>query len=693
VERSERKGTSLSAHRRESDPPMTQKVEQATQTDDRPAVSSADRCRFGLYEFEFRSAELRRDGQPVKLSPQPSRVLALLLARPGEIVLRDELRSHLWGDDTFVDFERGLNFCILQVRGALGDSSDNPRFVQTVPRKGYRFIAPVTPIGAPPAAAAEPTLQPSGAPTHSLLPQSPSSGATESLRSTLRKSPRSRTALFAGTAALVVVLAGLMWLADALRMSAPRAVGAEASASRVRVVILPVVNLTGEASGDYLADGLTDELIAELGQLSPDKLAVIARTSAMSYRQSSKTVAQIGQELGVRFVVESSLRREGDGIRIGSSLVAASDQTPLATWSETFGSGRTTGAESQAGAAIRMARLVARALLPDRPADEPRGGTANATAWNRLIEGRALMNGGSAADVRRALAAFEAATETDPALAAAWAKQAEARHVLVMMGAAAPVDTYPAAREAATRAITTNASLADAQLAQGIVQLWFDWRPSEAGKSFERALALNASSAAAHHDYAWALAALGRGDEAVAHITAARDLDPLSVRANNDIGWLYLFLKRPADAARACQHTLAIQPEALEAQACLERAYALPGLFDAALQAARAGLPPSAASDAPQTTGMPAEQALHAIWRRRASRLEEAARSRWISPYTLAVQHVLVGDRARALDELRQSVDQRIGMMAFLEHDPAFDPLRTDPAFQALVSAVQGARR
>lgn len=646
-------------------------------------MSSADRCRFGLFEFAFRSGELRRDGQPVKLSPQPARVLALLLSRPGELVLRDELRSHLWGEDTFVDFERGLNFCILQVRGALGDSSDNPRFVQTVPRKGYRFIAPVTPVG-PPASA---TTAPSPAPAPAL---SPAATIDASAAGKVGR-PRARTPLLAGAAALVVALAGLAWLADALRVRTPHTPGVEASASRVRVAVLPVVNLTGDASADYLADGLTDELIAELGQLSPQRLAVIARTSAMSYRQTPKTVAQIARELNVRFVVESSLRREGSGIRIGSSLVAAADQSPVATWSETFGDGARTGAESQTRAAIRMARLVARSLVPDRTAGDPPAGAGHAAAWNRLIAGRALMNGGSAADVRRAIAAFEAATGEDPSLAAAWAKQAEARHVLVMMGAASPSEMYPAAREAAARAIRANPAMADSHLAQGIVQLWFDWRPADAAQSFERALALNASSAAAHHDYAWSLAALGRGDEAVAHISAARDLDPLSVRANNDIGWLHLFLRRPADAARACQHTVAIQPEALEAQACLERAYAQRGLFDAALQAARAGAP--AAADIPETSGMPAEQALKTIWRWRASRLEAAAASRWISPYTLAVQHLLLGDRARALEALRQAVDQRIGMMALVEHDPAIDPIRGDPAFQPIVTAVAAARR
>ena len=171
--------------------------------------------------------------------------------------------------------------------------------------------------------------------------------------------------------------------------------------------------------------------------------------------------------------------------------------------------------------------------------------------------------------------------------------------------------------------------------------------------SFERALALNASHAAAHHDYAWSLVALGRDDEAVAHITAARDLDPLSTRANTDIGWLYLQLRQPAEATRACQHTLAIQPGALEAQACLERAYLQRGMYDAALRAAEATLPATGCGPAARGAGTSRDR-LRAFWRWRLERLEEMARSRWISPYTLAVHLAMLGDTDRAVEQLER---------------------------------------
>jgi DNA-binding winged helix-turn-helix (wHTH) protein/TolB-like protein/tetratricopeptide (TPR) repeat protein len=632
--------------------------------------AAAARCRFGLFEFDARTGELRRHGQLVKLSPQPAKVLALLLARPGDLVFRDDLRKELWGDDTFVDFERGLNFCILQVRAALGDASDNPRFVQTVPRRGYRFIAPVS------------SAEPLASGPRESQPRPTTVAATPS---TTRSGGNGLAWWLACAAAVAVAMMGV-WLVAG--RSDPAA--GSGAAAPIRLVVLPFVNLTGDAAADVIADGLTDELISELGQLSPRRLAVIARTSAMTYRNTAKTVAQIGRDLDVTFVVESTLRREGDGLRLGSNLIAAAQQTPVATWTETFGGSTALSSESQTGAAIRLGRLVASTLVPDASTIEPQAPTVSATAWHAYLQGRSLMGRGSIDAVRQAIAHFEEAVRDSPALAAAWAKHAEANHVLVMSGAVAPSEAYGLARTSADRALAADPSLADAHLARGLVQLWHDWNPTAAAASFERALALNGSSAAAHHDYAWALLTLGRDAEAVAEITAARDLDPLSTRANNDIGWLYLQLRQPVAAARACQHTLAVEPASLEAQACLERAYAERGLYDLALRAARATLPAAADAPRPVDNETP-ERSLRGVWQWRLARLEQAAARRWISPHTLAVQHALVGNREHALAHLDAAVEGRAGMLVLLPRDPSLDSLRDDPRFDALRRRITSA--
>jgi DNA-binding winged helix-turn-helix (wHTH) protein/TolB-like protein/Tfp pilus assembly protein PilF len=627
------------------------------------------RCRFGLFEFDRATGELRREGDVVKLQPQPAKVLALLLERPGELVTRDRLKSHIWGEDTFVDFERGLNFCVVQVRTALGDASDNPRFVQTIPRKGYRFIAPVAIVG-------DPRVEPDVA----AAAHAPVAAADDEAPPARVQRGKWRW-MVAATALLVVApVAGLVLLDRPAATPASTGEG-----QKLRVAVLPFVNLTGDQALDYVGDGLTDEVIAQLGLLSGDHLAVIARTSAMSYRRSSKTVAEIGRELDVQYLVESSVRRHGDGLRTASRLIRVRDQVPAAGWSETFGPASSPGDLQQTRAATRLARLVALELVRGPLPESPATSTINGTAWNRFLKGKALTNSGSVADIREALVQFETAAKDDPAFAPALAKIAEVRHLLAMMGALPP-DAYDPAETAARQAVAADPNLAEAHLALGLVLLWHDWRPAEAAQSFERALALNPSLAAAHHDYAWALVALGRDAEAVRHISEARSLDPLSTRANNDVGWLYLQLRQPVEAARACEQTLAVEASSLEAQACLERAYAQRALFDAALEAAKATIPASSGFRPAESAG--AEAALRSIWQWRLAQLEQLSQTRWISAYTLAALRASLGDVDHAIRDLETAYGDRSAMMVVIDRDPSLDPLRRHPRMQALIAQV-----
>ena len=619
-----------------------------------PSSTAAFAYRFGAFELNPRTGELRREGTLVKLQPQPFRVLALLVERAGDLVTRDELKKALWGDDTYVDFERGLNFCINQVRAALGDAADSPHFIQTLPRRGYRFIAGV------------------------------SSGSDQGRTGVRPRSDPPAGLRFGsyvkGVVFLALIVAGATYLArTATTPASPQ--------PRTMIAVLPLEDLTGDPPPFWFADGVTDELIAQVGRVSPQRLGVIARTSAMAYRGSSKTIGGIGRELGVSHVVEGSLRREGNRIRITVQLVGVADQTPL--WSETYDRSGHGSLTIQSEIAAQVARALALELLAVPWTAATWAGTSNPAARDALLRGKHFVNRGTPDDFRAALTHIEESVRVDPSFAAAHAARAEVYHLLAMFGAIPPVDAYARARVAASEAVRLDPNLGDAQASVGLVELWANWNPAAAAAAFSRAVALNPSDAGAHHDLAWALVALERFDEAAAHVTRARDLDPLSPRASNDIGWLFLQIRQPTEAMRACRQTLALDPESIEGQQCLERAHLQRGELTEALAAARTAFVRRRASvpAALDESGTPQERLLR-LWRWRLERLQAAAPGRHVSPYTLAMHHAVLGDDDAALTQLEQAFESRAAAMVLLRTDPIFEHLRGDPRFQQLVDKI-----
>jgi TolB-like protein/DNA-binding winged helix-turn-helix (wHTH) protein/Tfp pilus assembly protein PilF len=623
--------------------------------------------RFGGFELDARTGELRRDGTVVKLQPQPFRVLELLAGHAGELVTREELKKALWGEETYVDFERGLNFCINQVRAALGDSAESPQFIQTLPRRGYRFIAEVT---------------------HSESPQSPLRAGSESTLSgsTARLKDLGRTAptwqlLLLGVALLTLIVAGATFLARTARTPTPP------QTPRTMIAVLPLEDLTGDPPPSWFADGLTDELIAQIGRVSPQRLGIIARTSAMTYRGSSKTVGDIGRELGVSHVVEGSLRREGNRLRVTVQLVGVADQTPI--WSETYDRSVHGALTIQSEIAAQVARALALELLAVPWTAATWTGTRNPAARDALLRGRYFLNRGTPGDFRTALTHVEEAARQDPSFAAAHAARAEVHHLLAMFGVMPPVEAYTQARGAASEAVRLDANLGEAHAAMGLVHLWANWNPGAASVSFARAIALNPSDAAAHHDYAWALVALERFDEAAAHVIRARELDPVSPRASNDIGWLFLQIRQPSEAMRACRQTLALDPESIEAQQCLERAHMQRGEVTEALAAARTAAlrrqsPMVAVLD---EAGTPEERLLR-LWRWRLERLQSVAGERYVSPYTIAMHYAVLGDEDAALAQLERAYESRAAAMVLVRTDPIFERLHEHPRFIKLVEMI-----
>lgn len=275
-------------------------------------VSSRRRVRAGLFEVDLVSGEIHKSGRKVRLQEQPFRVLAMLLERPGEIITREELQVRIWPADTFVGFDEGINTAVRKLRVAFGDSADNPRFIETIPRRGYRFVAPVHDAVADPPELSENVAV---------------GGAAAELPRARSRSIR-RLVVTWSTAALLVVLAGVTYFR---RWHSPTN---SAVHKRVMLAVLPFQNMSNDPTQEYFSDGLTEETITDLGQLSPEQLGVIARTSAMAYKRTNKTVSQIGHELGVDYVLEGSVRREGGQARVSAQLIRVSDQTHL--WAQNY---------------------------------------------------------------------------------------------------------------------------------------------------------------------------------------------------------------------------------------------------------------------------------------------------------------------------------------------------------------------
>lgn len=490
--------------------------------------------RFGAFELDVRSGELRRGGVLIRLAPQQWRLLRFLAEHAGQVCTREEIQREIWGSEVFVDFDRGLNVCIAQIRAALNDDSEAPRFIQTVPRRGYRFLAPVEQVTAPSAIALPP----------------PAPGRQW-------RRPAVRTAL----ALLCVGLAAAAWSV----WTPPR---------RTMLAVLPFENLTRHAEDGPMIDGLADELITQFGTVDPARLGVIGRTSVMRYAGRTPGLEKAGRELGVDYMVEGGFRNESGRIRISVRMVKAADQAQV--WSETYEQDATGHLEMQEEIAARVSVAVVGRLLGRSASVAARVHVPRAEAGEAFLNGRYLERKNTRADAERAIAFYEQAGNSDPAFAEPWAAMAETYIGLAMSGRAPGSDAYPKARAAAEHALRV-AESAEAHTALADVCFWYDWNWSQARSHFERAIALNPSLARAHHDYAFYLVVMGRTEAGLASLRRAIAIDPLSPHVNLDAGWLLLQAHHFDEAIRQARRALELEPGLAEANACIARALAYQG--------------------------------------------------------------------------------------------------------------------
>jgi len=646
-------------------------------------VASTRIVRFGVFEVDLKACELRKHGFRIKLAEQPFQVLAFLLERPGEIVTREELRDRLWPGDTFVDFDHGLNNAVMRVREVLLDSSEHPRYVETVPRRGYRFVAPVEETSVPPPVPA--TIELEGAST------SPGSSASKpALAHTISEHPgvpRWFTSRLAAAIAIVVVgLAALLVFTIHARNVTTNQANATRSTS---LVVLPLENLSGDKDQDYFADGMTDELIANLAKIR--SLHVISRSTAMTYKGTRKPLSEIARELNVDAVVEGTVMRVGSRVRITAELVQVSTDHHL--WADTY--------ESQMGDVLALQNRVSAAIVNEirinlTPEERERLAKTPAVApeaYENYLKGLYYWNKRSDENLTRAIGYFERATQLDPNYALAYAGLSDCYAIISaeIFGTMPASEAAPKARAAAVRALELDPTLAEAQTSLATEKFNYEWDWSGAAQGFERAIGLNPSYATAYQRYSLYLIAIGRAQDSFAQIQKARELDPLSLSINFSLGWR-LYMARQYDAAiTQLKDTLEMDPSyelphLVAGQAYEQKgnyALAIPELRKAVELSRGTPLMVSALAHAYARSGNRAEA------EKLLAQLQAKSMNQYVSPYYFAIVCVGLGRTEEALDWLEKAFGDRSNGLVFLKVEPELDDLRSNSRFIALQQKLE----
>jgi TolB-like protein/DNA-binding winged helix-turn-helix (wHTH) protein/Flp pilus assembly protein TadD len=646
-------------------------------------------------ELDVRAYELRRAGRAVRLERIPMQILLLLVERRPDLVTREEIVEKIWGRGVFFDTDNSINVAIRKIRQALGDDPEKSGFVRTLTGMGYRFIAPVTASGEaatpaegvparepePPAEEPEPVVaSPVSVPSPGSAPADASSAEIQPTAAARRAHSPSRR--LAALAALALVILATLWLRRSHTAAGPHN-------ERRMLAVLPFENLTGDAGQDYYADGFTEEMITRLGALDPRRVGVIARTSAMYYKHAPAPLDVIGRALGVQYVLEGSVRREADRVRVTAQLIQVADQTHL--WAREYDREQTDVLRVQQEIATAIAGQIVQAL--DGSSGPPDGGTApsprSAEAYDLLLQGRFSLNKRSREGFQQAIELFQRAVARDPGEARGYADLADAWCLMGSYSYVPPDEAAPKARAAALRALEIDPQLAAAHTALAFINEFYDWDWATAGERFRRAIELSPNDVTAHHWYAEYLAFQGRFDEALAESDFARQLDPLSRIIVADRGAILYFARRYDDAIEMFRSVLAAEPNFPRAH-LIVYAYSQQGRFDAALNHIQywERTEPSPWSHA--LTAYVYGRLGRAAEARQAAGEIESANSGWEGDRILprVTASIGMGLEDEAFAGLQRECENRSTMIVGLKVDPLFDPLRGDSRFEDLLRCV-----
>jgi TolB-like protein/DNA-binding winged helix-turn-helix (wHTH) protein len=663
------------------------------------SLSSPREIRFGVFEVDAQSRELRKKGFRIKIQQQPFELLLILLSRPGEVVSREELRLKLWPADVYIDFDRGLNKAMVKLREALGDSSDSPLYIETLPRLGYRFIGP---MNRPPPASESwpPVAKLTSPPTNLPEPEAtaPSSGSTsaqtslppveESLNDRDRRRSRVLALLFlllAGAATGLAVRGPASSERTPLGMRQPLLPSTKPQIQALAV--LPLANLSGNPGQEYFADGMTQALITELGKASAPR--VVSRQSVMQYKSSSKSLQEIARELRVDAILEGSVERAGDQVKVSVHLFQASPETLL--WATDYKRGIRDVLRIQNDIAVAVTDQI-RGKLPAQPRDNLRDAhSISPQAHDDYLHGRYLLTmileahtlrTTDLAQLQVAVWYFKQAIAEDPTYAVAYAGLADAFIVTgdPSLGGRAAKEILPDAKAAATKAVELDPALAEAHFSLAQVAELFDWNWSEAERQYQLALHLNPNLADAHLQYGRFLQAMGRDSEVFPQLEYATQLDPLNTFPKRVVSYVTYSSR---------QYDLSIKEfEDTHDNLGLAWAYREKGLYpEAGTMLERhidqdARRTPVCISTLAQIYGLAGRktEALQLI-----AELKDRSRIEYVSGVFFAQSYLGLGERDLALAWLERAYKDHDPWMVYVAAYPTFDPLHSEPRFQALL--------
>jgi TolB-like protein/DNA-binding winged helix-turn-helix (wHTH) protein/Tfp pilus assembly protein PilF len=652
---------------------------------------------FGPFRMDCARKLLLRDGNPVALTSKAFEMLLVLVERSERVVSKDELMKELW-PDSFVE-ESNLTQHIFILRKVLGETPQDRRYILTIPGRGYRFTERVQVV--PQDAAELDDERRSLTPEKAAGQETPDSsnsqhGDGEATHREGSSSPGARggvswqrAATWAGiTLIFLGVSAGTAWW---LHLSRTRlqAAGSSGVGQRKMLAVLPFQNLSNDSGQEYFSDGLTEEAITDLGELNPEKLGVIARTSAMAYKHTDKTIAGIGRELGADYILEGSVRREGQTVRVSAQLIRVTDQTHL--WAHNYQRevNGLLALQNELGAAI--AQQVQIELDPVHGSRSSRKHIPNAESYEAFLQGLYFLNKRTRDDENRSVEFFEQSTDKDPGFAPAYAGLANAYLALSVFS---PERFFPKAASAATRALELDDDLAEAHAALGAEKADFEFDWQGADREFQRATQLNPNSSAAHFFFSsYYLMPLGYSEQATAQMKKALELDPLSPILNAYLGLNYFYARQYDQALLQYKKTLKLYPDFHVTHYWLAWLYSQRGEYpDAIAEITKARLleggerAKMANSDKIALSSAYATSGPAGFWQQIQKDNEKTGRN--IGEFDIPQVYARIGEKDRAIEWLGRNCEARTPFTTYLNIDPAYDSLRSDPRFAGLARRI-----